>query len=43
MKRIWVEENGYYLIRLYDTEDITEELILDKISKAMESRDHFCD
>ncbi len=43
LKRIWIEENGFHLIRLYDTEDITKELILSKICRAMESEDGFCD
>ena len=43
LKRIWVEENGHRLIRLYDTEKITEDLILDKIMKAMDSEDEFCE
>lgn len=43
LKRIWVEENGYHLIRLYDTEKITEKLVLEKISRAMDSKDGFCD
>lgn len=43
LKRVWVEENGHHLIRLYDTENITEKLILNKILIAMESEDGFCE
>jgi len=43
LKRIWVEENGHHLIRFYSTEDITEGLILDKISRAIDSEDGFCE
>lgn len=43
LKRMWVEENGHHLIRLYDTEEITEKLILEKILRAMDSEDGFCE
>ena len=43
LKRIWIEENDHYLIRLYDTEEITEALILNKITRAMSSKDGFCE
>lgn len=35
LKRIWVEEKGYSLVRINFDEEITEELLLFKISKAM--------
>lgn len=43
LKRIWVEENDFYLIRINYDEEITEALVLDKIMRAMESEDGFCD
>ena len=36
LKRVWVEENEFHLVRIYFDEEITEELILEKIKKAME-------
>jgi hypothetical protein len=36
LKIEYVQEHDMCLVRLYDTEDITEELILNKIDKAME-------
>jgi very-short-patch-repair endonuclease len=41
LKRVWVEENDFHLIRVNYNEKITEELILEKITKAMESEDGF--
>lgn len=41
LKRIWCEENEHYLVRINYDEDITEELVMEKISKAMESEDGF--
>jgi glucuronate isomerase len=41
LKRLWVEENDFYLIRINYDEDITEELILSKIKNAMDSEDGF--
>lgn len=41
LKRLWVEENGYYLIRINYDECVTEALVLDKINNAMESEDGF--
>jgi very-short-patch-repair endonuclease len=35
LKREWIEENNYYLARLYYNEDITEDLVLHKIEMAM--------
>lgn len=43
LKRIWCEENDHYLIRLNYDEEITEELVLYKIHKAMQSEDRFCE
>lgn len=36
LKRIWIEENDFHLVRINYDEEITEELILKKIEKAME-------
>lgn len=36
LKRVWVEENDFHLVRINFDEEVTEELILDKIEKAME-------
>jgi len=36
LKIEYVQENNMSLVRVYDTEDITEELLLFKINKAME-------
>lgn len=36
LKIIYVEENNKHLARIYDTENITKDLILYKIKKAME-------
>lgn len=36
LKIAYVQENDLCLLRLYDTEDITEDLIMEKITKAME-------
>ena len=36
LKIIWAEENDFYLVRINYDEDITEDLILTKIRKAME-------
>lgn len=36
LKRIWVEENDFCLVRINYDEEVTEELILEKIEKAME-------
>lgn len=36
LKRIWVEEDGSCLIRVNYDEDITEELLLKKISRALD-------
>jgi len=36
LKRIWAEENDFHLVRINYDEVITEDLILDKIKKAME-------
>lgn len=36
LKIEYVEETGKCLIRIYDTEKVTKELILEKIEKAME-------
>ncbi len=32
-----------YLVRIYDYEDITKKLILNKIDKAFDSEYNFCD
>lgn len=37
LKIEYVQENGFCLVRLYDTEDINAELVREKISKALES------
>lgn len=37
LKRIWAEESGNYLIRINYDEDVTEDLIMNKINKAIES------
>ena len=36
LKIEYVEENNMGLVRIYDTEEVTKELILDKINKAIE-------
>lgn len=36
LKRIWAEENDFHLVRVYYNEDITEDLLMEKITKAME-------
>jgi very-short-patch-repair endonuclease len=36
LKRIWVEENDYHLVRINFDEEITKELILNKIERSME-------
>lgn len=41
LKIQYVQENGLYLIRLYDTENIDEDLVLEKINKAMEAETNF--
>lgn len=41
LKRIWAEENDFYLIRINYNETISESLILDKIRLAMESEENF--
>ena len=43
LKIEYVQNNNLYLIRVYDYEDITGKLILDKINKAFESTYNFCD
>lgn len=37
LKRIWVEEQDLNLVRFNYDEEITEELVLEKIIKAMEN------
>lgn len=37
LKIEYVQENEMCLVRIYDTEEVTEELVLHKISKAMET------
>lgn len=41
LKRIWAEEEGLHLVRINFDEIITEELILDKILGALNSKDGF--
>lgn len=36
LKRIWVEENDFHLVRINYDEEVTEELLLEKIERAME-------
>jgi len=43
LKRIWAEENGYCLVRINYDEVITEDLVMDKINRAMENEDGFCE
>jgi len=43
LKIEYVQTNKMYLIRLYDTEEINSNLILDKIEKAFDSKYNFCD
>ena len=43
LKIDYVQKNNLYLIRLYDTEEISKELILDKINKVFDSEYNFCD
>lgn len=43
LKITYVQENNLYLIRLYDGEDITKEIIYDRIYKAFASDYNFSD
>lgn len=43
LKIEYVQENMLYLIRLYDGEDITKEIIFSKINKAFDSKYNFSD
>lgn len=43
LKIEYVQENDLYLIRLYESEKITKDLILDKINIAYDSEYNFCD
>lgn len=43
LKISYVQDNGLYLIRLYDTEEITKKLIFDKMDKAYNSMYNFSD
>ena len=43
MKVDYVQSNDMYLIRIYDTEELSKELVLDKINKAFDSDHNFCD
>jgi len=36
LKISYVQDNNMCLVRIYDTEDVTEDLVRDKITKAME-------
>jgi hypothetical protein len=43
LKIEYVQENNLYLIRLYENEEITKDLILDKTNRAYDSEYNFCD
>lgn len=43
LKIEYVQENNLYLVRLYDGENITKELILRKVNKAYDSEYNFSD
>lgn len=43
LKIEYVQGNNLYLIRLYESEKITKDLILDKINIAYDSEYNFCD
>lgn len=43
LKIEYVQENDFYLVRLYYHEKITKDLIFSKINKAFESDYNFCD
>jgi hypothetical protein len=43
LKIEYVQENGLYLVRLYEYEKITEELILNKMNNAFDSEYNFCE
>lgn len=43
LKIEYVQENNFYLARIYDGENVTRELVLDRISKALDSEYNFSD
>jgi len=43
LKIEYVQKNDMYLVRLHDNEDITKELVLLKINKALDNKYNFCD
>lgn len=43
LKIEYVQENGLYLVLLHYDEDITKELIYNKINRAMDSAYNFCE
>lgn len=43
LKIEYVQKNDMYLVRFYDNEDITKELVLEKINNAFDSEYNFCD
>lgn len=43
LKIEYVQENNLYLVRINDGEDVTKELVLDRINKAFDSEYNFSD
>ena len=43
LKLEYIQNNDFYLIRIYDSENITKELVLNKINSAFNSEYNFCD